>query len=185
MRHDTYAYFFFWHTRYARILGTVAAVVSCCGSPPCPHFSSVPPRAPRSPLTVEGHFVGRLVVLDFFTYCCVNCLHVLPDLRRLEASHPAQEGELIVVGVHSAKFDNEKADGSIASACRRHGIRHPVVNDSGADWWRELGVCCWPTILVLDPTATPVAVFLGEGHGRDLHTFIEVALDVYSEQVSR
>ena len=59
----------------------------------------------------KGSLQGKVVVLDFFTYCCVNCLHVLPDLHRLEQQHPPQDG-LVVIGVHSAKFLNEKVSGN-------------------------------------------------------------------------
>ncbi len=137
-----------------------------------------------SPLSVSEHFLGRLVVLDFFTYCCVNCLHVLPTLSRLESLHPPDEGRLLVVGVHSAKFDNERSDDSVASACARHDIRHPVVNDSGAVWWREMDIACWPTLVVLDPSARPVLVLVGEGHGQVLQRFVRVALEQYDKQAS-
>ena len=55
----------------------------------------------------ERSLQGKVVVLDFFTYCCVNCLHVLPDLHRLEQKYSPQDG-LVIIGVHSAKFLNEK-----------------------------------------------------------------------------
>jgi thiol-disulfide isomerase/thioredoxin len=55
----------------------------------------------------ENPFVGKLVVMDFFTYCCVNCLHLLPVLHKLEETYPEEKG-VKVVGIHSAKFDNEK-----------------------------------------------------------------------------
>ncbi|KAG7163204.1 NHL repeat-containing protein 2-like [Homarus americanus] len=61
------------------------------------------------PLTLAGDLKGRVSVLDFFTYCCINCIHILPDLKALEEQHPATNEE---VGVHSAKFDNERPDAS-------------------------------------------------------------------------
>ena len=59
------------------------------------------------PLNIEKDLTGRIVVLDFFTYCCINCMHILPDLHRFEERFKPQDG-VLVVGVHSAKFDNEK-----------------------------------------------------------------------------
>ena len=51
-----------------------------------------------------NHLLGRTTVLDFFTYCCINCMHVLPDIEELEKN----VRNVLVIGVHSAKFDNEK-----------------------------------------------------------------------------
>lgn len=71
-----------------------------------------------SPLTFSEQLRGKLVVLDFFTYCCINCMHVLPQLERLEARH-SSEGGVVVVGVHSAKFGNEKVSDNIRNAISR------------------------------------------------------------------
>lgn len=74
-----------------------------------------------SPLSFSGQLQGKIVVLDFFTYCCINCMHVLPQLERLEHRHPVDEG-VIVVGVHSAKFGNEKVSANIRNAISRYVI---------------------------------------------------------------
>lgn len=74
-----------------------------------------------SPLSFSGKLQGKVVVLDFFTYCCINCMHILPDLVTLEARHPVQEG-VVVVGVHSAKFGNEKISDNIRNAINRYDI---------------------------------------------------------------
>src|SRR5262249_40795288 len=75
---------------------------------------------------------GKVVVLDFWTYCCINCMHVLPDLEYLEKKYGK---ELVVIGVHSAKFDNEKESGNIRKAILRYEIAHPVVNDAKMTIW--------------------------------------------------
>ena len=79
------------------------------------------------PLTPEGPASGKIVLLDFWTLCCINCIHILPDLAKLEKKYP---NELVVIGVHSAKFDNEKDTESIRKAILRYEIEHPVVNDA-------------------------------------------------------
>ncbi|HAJ62265.1 MAG TPA: hypothetical protein DCP31_25990, partial [Cyanobacteria bacterium UBA8543] len=71
-------------------------------------------------------------LLDFWTYCCINCLHVLPDLKYLEQKY---KETLTVIGVHSAKFDNEKEVENIRQAILRYDIEHPVVVDSGFNVW--------------------------------------------------
>ncbi|XP_017854572.2 NHL repeat-containing protein 2 [Drosophila busckii] len=132
------------------------------------------------PLTLAG-LRGKIVVLDFFTYCCINCMHVLPELRALEERFPVESG-LVVVGVHSPKFENERTAANILSAAQRYGIQHPIVNDSRSALWRSLGIRCWPSILVLNPDGVPMLLLMGEGHGGFLEEFVGAALKYYGHQ---
>ena len=75
---------------------------------------------------------GKFVLLDFWTYCCINCMHILPDLKFLEQKYP---NELVVIGVHSAKFDNEKDSANIRQSDLRYKIEHPVINDANMGIW--------------------------------------------------
>ena len=118
---------------------------------------------------------GTLPLLDFFTYCCVNCHHILPSLARLEETYGEQG--LVVIGVHSAKFDNEKEAEQVRHAVRRYGIRHPVCSDAGAVLWRALGVTCWPTQLLLSPRGAPLHVAMGEGHDTFMQELVKVAIE--------
>jgi thiol-disulfide isomerase/thioredoxin len=104
---------------------------------------------------------GRIVILDFWTYCCINCLHVLPDLKYLEQKY---KENLTVIGVHSAKFDNEKEAENIRQAILRYDIEHPVLVDSGFQVWQQYAVRAWPTIMVIDPETYVVASLAGEGN---------------------
>ena len=70
---------------------------------------------------------GKIVLLDFWTYCCINCMHILPMLKQLEEKYPNQ---LVVIGVHSPKFNTEKDIENIRRAVLRYEISHPVINDS-------------------------------------------------------
>nr|MCU0281261.1 redoxin domain-containing protein [Acidimicrobiia bacterium] len=70
---------------------------------------------------------GKVVLLDFWTYGCINCIHIIPDLERLEAEYAE---ELVVIGVHSAKFDNEGETENLRRIVVRYGLEHPVVNDA-------------------------------------------------------
>src|SRR5215470_16575795 len=79
---------------------------------------------------------GRIVLLDFWTLCCINCIHTLPDLARLEAKYP---GVLVVIGVHTPKFDNERNTESIRKAILRYEIKHPVINDADRKIWDRYG----------------------------------------------
>ena len=104
---------------------------------------------------------GKVVLLDFWTYCCINCMHVLPDLAKLEAEFP---NELVVIGVHSAKFEGERDTQNIREAIRRYDIRHPVVNDGQMKIWRRYGVRSWPTRLLIAPDGLAVFGRAGEGN---------------------
>lgn len=104
---------------------------------------------------------GKVVLLDFWTLCCINCIHTLPDLARLEKKYP---NELVVIGVHSAKFENEKNSESIRKAILRYEIAHPVVNDANMRIWRTYGVRSWPTLVLIDPEGYYVGYVSGEGN---------------------
>ncbi|MBM3992743.1 MAG: redoxin domain-containing protein [Planctomycetes bacterium] len=104
---------------------------------------------------------GRIVLLDFWTLCCINCIHTLPDLAKLEARYP---GVLVVIGVHSPKFDNEKKTASIFKAILRYEIKHPVVNDADHRIWKAYGVNSWPTLVLIDPDGNYYGTASGEGN---------------------
>ena len=104
---------------------------------------------------------GKIVLLDFWTYGCINCIHVIPDLKRLEAKYP---NNLVVVGVHSAKFENEKQDDNIRQIILRYEIEHPVVNDADFHIWHSYAVRAWPTQVLIDPAGYVVGKVEGEGN---------------------
>ncbi len=118
---------------------------------------------------------GKIVILDFWTYCCINCMHILPDLKFLEEKYPKQ---IVVIGVHSAKFDNEKDSQNIRDAILRYDIQHPVVNDSELLIWRKFGTRSWPTVAIVDPEGKFIGSQSGEGH-RDLIDAVVTQLITY------
>ncbi|HEX3599132.1 MAG TPA: thioredoxin-like domain-containing protein, partial [Lacipirellulaceae bacterium] len=93
-------------------------------------------------------FRGRFVLLDFWTFCCINCMHVLPELKKLEQAFP---NELVIIGVHSAKFEGEHVTDNIREAVLRYEIEHPVINDSQMAIWNRYGARSWPTLVLIDP----------------------------------
>ena len=104
---------------------------------------------------------GKIVLLDFWTFCCINCHHVLPDLAKLEEKY---KGQLVVIGVHTPKFIAERDTNNVRQKVREYGIKHPVVNDSDQIIWNRLGIESWPTLLLLDPDGKPIGSVSGEGH---------------------
>jgi thiol-disulfide isomerase/thioredoxin len=108
---------------------------------------------------------GKVVLLDFWTYGCVNCIHVIPDLKKLEAKYAK---ELVVIGVHSAKFENEKETENIRRIVLRYEIEHPVVNDADFAIWGAYAVKAWPTLVLIDPAGYVVGQVSGEGNYEEL-----------------
>src|ERR1041384_5681582 len=130
-----------------------------------------------APLSLAG-LRGKIVLLDFWTYCCVNCMHVIPDLKKLEAKYANQ---LVVIGVHSAKFPNEGESDNIRQAILRYEIEHPVVNDREFLIWRRYGPRSWPTLVLIDPDGYVVGGISGEGHYDKLdHVISQLVLDFRS-----
>ncbi|MCH8921822.1 MAG: redoxin domain-containing protein [Planctomycetes bacterium] len=140
-------------------------------TPPLRQFAPAPPLTggkgwinTAGPLELR-QLRGKFVLLDFWTYCCINCIHVLPELKKLEKAYP---NELVVIGVHSAKFAGEKDTQNITDAVMRYEIEHPVVNDSEHVIWNRYGVRSWPTMLLIDPEGQVIWAEASE------HTFEEL-----------
>ncbi|SKC76377.1 NHL domain-containing thioredoxin family protein [Krasilnikoviella flava] len=113
---------------------------------------------------------GKVVVLDFWTFCCVNCLHVLDELRELEEGH---RDELVIVGVHSPKFAHEADPDALAAAVERYEVRHPVLDDPELVTWGAYTARAWPTLVVVDPEGYVVAQMAGEGHASAIEAIVE------------
>jgi thiol-disulfide isomerase/thioredoxin len=112
---------------------------------------------------------GKCVVVDFWTFCCVNCLHVLDELRELEEKH---RDTVVIVGVHSPKFVHEADHRAVVDAVERYGVHHPVLDDPALATWKQYAVRAWPTLTVIDPEGYVVAQHSGEGHAHALETLI-------------
>ncbi len=124
---------------------------------------------------------GRVVVLDFWTFCCVNCLHVLEELRPLEARFP---DSLVLIGVHSPKFEHEADPEALAAAVERYGVHHPVLDDPDLVTWQAYTAKAWPTLVVVDPEGYVVASMSGEGHAHGLTVLIEELIGMHSAKGS-
>ena len=111
------------------------------------------------PLSLAG-LKGKVVLLDFWTYGCINCMHIIPDLKKLEKKYP---NELVVIGVHSAKFENEKDTENIRRIILRYEIEHPIVNDADFRIWKAYAVKAWPTRYLIDPAGYVIGKLSGEG----------------------
>lgn len=163
-----------WH-----LLGVMAVLALLAGmllvsSQPGTVLGQADKARPKAPEFEPGHtwlntdkpitmkeLKGKIVLLDFWTLCCINCIHIMADLEKLEKKYP---NELVVIGVHSPKFENEKQTESIRKAVLRYEIKHPVVNDSNSRIWKTFGVNAWPTLVLIDPEGLLVGYASGEGN---------------------
>ncbi|KAI3725773.1 hypothetical protein L1987_65565 [Smallanthus sonchifolius] len=167
-------------TRIQQFINYISDVESRKNTAQVPEFPSKLDWLNTAPLQLRRDLKGKVVLLDFWTYCCINCMHVLPDLEYLEKKY--KDMPFTVIGVHSAKFDNEKDLEAIRNAVLRYGITHPVVNDGDMYMWRELGINSWPTFAIIGPTGKLLAQLAGEGRRKDLDDLVEAALLFYGKR---
>jgi thiol-disulfide isomerase/thioredoxin len=120
---------------------------------------------------------GRFVVLDFWTFACANCLHVLDELRPLEAKYP---DILTVIGVHSPKFAHEAEETAVGAAIERYEVHHPVLNDPELRLWQQYAVRAWPTLVLIDPEGHVIAQAAGEGQVSALDATIAATVARYA-----
>ncbi len=113
---------------------------------------------------------GKIVLLDFWTYGCINCLHVIPDLHYLQEKYAPY---LTVIGIHTAKFDYEQTVESVEQAIARYAITHPVVVDCDRTLWDQYAIRAYPTFVLIDPQGYIVTTISGEGRRSILDHLIQ------------
>jgi len=118
---------------------------------------------------------GHVVLLDFWTYCCINCIHVIADLKWLEARFSNKP--LVVIGVHSAKFENERQERNIQAAIQRYGIAHPVFVDNEYHLWDRYAIRAWPSFVLIGSDGKILSRTSGEGKRDYLSNEIARALE--------
>jgi thiol-disulfide isomerase/thioredoxin len=112
------------------------------------------------PLTLSG-LRGKVVLVDFWTFSCVNCVRTLPHLQHLEQTYAGRG--LVIVGVHSPEFDFEKVRANVESAVHRFGVSWPVALDSEMNTWNAYGNQYWPAEYLIDQTGKVAYIHDGEG----------------------
>ena len=112
---------------------------------------------------------GKIVLLDFWTYCCINCMHILPDLAYLEKKYA---DALVVIGIHSPKFPHERLGQQVQKAINRYHIHHPVAHDPLFTLWQHYRIRAWPSLLLIDSEGNLIGVLSGEGRRGQLDQLI-------------
>jgi thiol-disulfide isomerase/thioredoxin len=134
----------------------------------------------KQPLKMSD-FRGSFVLLDFWTYCCINCMHLLPVLEQVEEKY---KNQLVVVGVHTAKFATERDTENIREAIFRYEINHPVLNDTQQQLWQYYGVNTWPTLVLIDPNGDAIWSSAGEIEFEDLDVVLRNAIKNYKTKLA-
>ncbi len=140
---------------------------------PAPEFAGIESWLNTEPLTLEG-LRGKVVVLDFWTYSCINCLRTLPYLRRWDEAY--RDKGLVLVGVHSPEFAFERVRANVEDAVERLGIRYPVALDNEFDTWTAWGNRYWPAKYFVDRQGHVRYAHFGEGDYEESEAVIRTLL---------
>ena len=125
---------------------------------------------------------GRVTLLYFWTFDCVNCINLLAELDWLQNRH--HDG-LCVIGVHVPRYTGQRDGAAVLKAVNRHQLRHPVASDPGYGLWQKFGLQAWPSVVLLDAQGRVVAIHTGEGHRQELDRRIAALLEDAVGQDSR
>lgn len=127
------------------------------------------------PLSLDG-LRGKIIVLDFWTYGCINCIHMIPVLEEVGKKY---EDEVVIISVHSAKFDTEGQTENLRQIVQRYGIDHPVINDNEFRVWNNYGARAWPTFAIVDPRGNVTAMQAGEIPYEVFDAYLGAMIDYY------
>lgn len=127
----------------------------------------------NKPLSMKS-LHGKVVLIDFWTYSCINCIRTLPNLTKIYAKYHAKGLEII--GVHSPEFEFEKNQQNVISAISRFGIKYPVAMDNNLDTWTNFNNQYWPAHYLIDKSGKVVYTHFGEGDDQTLEHNIKALL---------
>ncbi|MBS7455782.1 redoxin domain-containing protein [Coralloluteibacterium stylophorae] len=129
-------------------------------APVAPEFVGIERWINSAPLTLRG-LRGRVVLVEFWTSSCINCIHVLPHVARWHETY-AGHG-LVVVGVHTPEYDSERSASALQAAVERFGVAYPVAQDNDYRTWHAYGNRFWPALYLIDQDGHIVYRRVGEG----------------------
>jgi len=138
-----------------------------------PEFAGIDQWLNSPPLTMAG-LRGKVVLIDFWTYSCINCLRTLPHINRWARNY-RQEG-LVVVGVHTPEFPFERSTSNVQTAMQRFGVKHPVAQDNSYRTWKAYNNKYWPATYLVDANGRIQYQHVGEGDYEETEAAIRVLL---------
>jgi len=142
-----------------------------------PNFVGIDNWLNSAPLNITD-LRGKVVLIDFWTYGCYNCINTLPHVTRLYDTY--KDKGLIVVGVHTPEFPFEKSIGNLQAALKRYGIRYPVAQDNEYATWNAYRNQYWPAQYILDQSGKIVFGHAGEGQYDEMERLVRKLLDLTS-----
>jgi thiol-disulfide isomerase/thioredoxin len=125
-----------------------------------PNFVGISNWLNSGPLNIAD-LRGKVVLVDFWTYGCINCVNTLPYVTRLYKAY--RDKGLVVVGIHTPEFPFEKATANVQTALKRHGIAYPVAQDNDYGTWKAYRNQYWPAQYIIDQSGKIVFEHAGEG----------------------
>jgi thiol-disulfide isomerase/thioredoxin len=134
-----------------------------------PNFTGISNWFNSAPLTI-ANLRGKVVLVDFWTYGCINCVNTLPHVTELYAKY--KDRGLVVVGVHTPEFPFEKSASNVQAALKRHGITYPVAQDNASQTWSAYNNRYWPAQYIVNPVGQIVYQHDGEGQYEQMDRII-------------
>ncbi|AGW94057.1 MULTISPECIES: thioredoxin family protein [Cupriavidus] len=138
-----------------------------------PEFTGIEKWLNSEPLTVAG-LRGKVVLVDFWTYECINCIRTLPHVRQWYDKY--RDKGLVVVGVHTPEFAFEKSTANVQAAIKRFDIRYPVAQDNAYATWNAWRNQYWPALYLIDANGQVIYKHFGEGNYKETEAAIQQAL---------
>ncbi|MDE2427742.1 MAG: thioredoxin family protein [Burkholderiales bacterium] len=138
-----------------------------------PEFQQVQGWMNSPPLNM-AHLRGKVVLIDFWTYTCINCLHTLPYVKQWHDRY-RQQG-LVVIGVHTPEFPEEKDTANLQAAIQRLDVRFPVAQDNDYATWNAYRNRYWPALYLINQQGHIVYQHFGEGNYAQTESMIEQLL---------
>ena len=163
---------------FAALLGSALALPAAAAPAlydhgPAPEFAGIEQWLASAPLTMAG-LRGKVVLVDFWTYSCINCLRTLPYVNRWAEQYRDQG--LVVVGVHTPEFAFERSTSNVQTAMRRFGVKHPVAQDNRYATWKAYGNQYWPAEYLVDKRGHIMRKHFGEGGYAEMEAAIRSLL---------
>jgi thiol-disulfide isomerase/thioredoxin len=146
-------------------------------SAPAPDFRGINNWLNSAPLRMS-ELRGKVVMVNFWTYGCYNCINTLPHVKKLHAKY--KDKGLVIVGVHTPEFPFEKSLSNVQAALKRHGIEYPVAQDNDSATWTAYRNRYWPAQYIVDQSGKIVYTHAGEGAYDEIEKTIESLLKVSS-----
>jgi len=151
-------------------------------SPVAPEFTGIDHWINTAPLSMS-QLRGKVILVEFWTYSCINCIHVAPHVKQWHEQFKDQG--LVVVGVHTPEYGYEKKLENLQAAVKRFGITYPVAQDNGYLTWNAYGNQYWPALYLIDKEGRIVYQHFGEGAYATTEARIQKLLSAQGTQNKR